>query len=65
MAIQEMARPAVTHRASERERLAATALMAEPETVVSDPPLFSPQAVGALLLGLLLSPKTPKERAPR
>lgn len=42
---------------------ALDALMAEPETPVSDVPLYSPNAAGALLLAalLLLSPVTPKE----
>ncbi|MBW4716429.1 hypothetical protein [Saccharothrix obliqua] len=40
---------------------ALDALMAEPEEVVSDATLYSPQAVGALLLGLLASPKVPEE----
>ncbi|MEU3460911.1 hypothetical protein ABZ721_13260 [Streptomyces sp. NPDC006733] len=37
--------------------------MVEPETAVSDAPVYSPQAGGAglLLLGLLLSPSLPKE----
>ncbi|MDF9814978.1 hypothetical protein [Streptomyces sp. SPB162] len=37
----------------------------EPETTVSDAPVYSPQASGSgtglLLLGLLLSPSLPKE----
>ncbi|MFJ1705942.1 hypothetical protein [Kitasatospora sp. NPDC088346] len=67
MATQEVLRSSVTHRATAQERLAATALMTEHETAVSDPPVFCPQALGAgvLLLGLLLSPKVPKERPPR
>lgn len=38
-------------------------LVAEPESVVSDPPLPAPNAAAILLLGLaaLLSPATPKE----
>lgn len=37
--------------------------MAEPETALSDAPVYSPQAIGGglLLLGLLLSPTQPKE----
>ena len=67
MPIQEIVRPTVTHRVSEQEQLAAIALMTEAETAISDPPLFSPQAagIGVLLLGLLLSPKVPKEARPR
>ncbi|MYS83638.1 hypothetical protein [Embleya scabrispora] len=39
-------------------------LMIEEETTISDAPLFVPEDIGAglLLLGLLLSPKPPKER---
>ncbi|WKX72032.1 hypothetical protein ACQUSR_13110 [Streptomyces sp. P1-3] len=40
---------------------ATHALMVEPETTISDAPLYSPEAKGALLLLLLLSPKSPKE----
>ncbi len=38
-------------------------LVAEPESALADPPLATPNAAGALLLGLalLLSPATPKE----
>jgi hypothetical protein len=38
-------------------------LVAEPETALADPPLATPNAAGALLLGLLLalSPGTPKD----
>ncbi|MEV0677746.1 hypothetical protein AB0I60_14600 [Actinosynnema sp. NPDC050436] len=38
-------------------------LMVEPESTVTDPPLPMPNAAGglALLLGLLISPSTPKE----
>ncbi|MCM2420999.1 hypothetical protein [Streptomyces sp. RKAG293] len=37
--------------------------MMEPETALSDAPVYSPQAIGGgiLLLGLLLSPSQPKE----
>jgi hypothetical protein len=35
--------------------------MTEPEAPQSDAPVYSPEAAGALLLGLLLSPKEPKE----
>ncbi|MER5253018.1 MULTISPECIES: hypothetical protein [unclassified Streptomyces] len=43
--------------------VALGAAMVEPETAVSDAPVYSPQAGGAglLLLGLLLSPSQPKE----
>ncbi|WP_441250592.1 hypothetical protein [Kitasatospora sp. McL0602] len=43
------------------ELAAVAALISEEESAVSDAPLFRPEAVGALLLGLLLSPKEPKE----
>ena len=36
-------------------------LMAEPESVVSDAPLYSPSAAGLLLALLLLSPNDPKD----
>lgn len=36
-------------------------LMAEPESVVSDAPIYVPSAAGLLLALLLLSPKQPKE----
>ncbi|MCC8247878.1 hypothetical protein [Saccharothrix luteola] len=36
-------------------------LVAEPESTIGDPPLPEPNAAGALLLGLLISPPTPKE----
>jgi len=35
--------------------------MAEPESVVSDAPLYSPSAAGLLLALLLLSPNDPKD----
>lgn len=45
------------------ETTAVTSLMAEPEAAISDAPVFSPQAAGALLALLLLSPKTePKDK---
>ncbi|MEU0939182.1 MULTISPECIES: hypothetical protein [unclassified Embleya] len=39
-------------------------LMIEEETTISDAPLFAPEDFGGglLVLGLLLSPKPPKER---
>ncbi|WP_285737229.1 hypothetical protein [Kitasatospora phosalacinea] len=42
-------------------------LMLEDEAVVSDAPTYSPEAVGGglLVLGLLLSPKPPKEKPTR
>ncbi|WP_309112464.1 hypothetical protein [Saccharothrix sp.] len=57
-----MALHALTHPiATTEQRTALTALMAPPETAVSDAPLHEPQAAGGLLLGLLISPPTPKE----
>jgi hypothetical protein len=49
--------------AAPEDQAVLSALMAEPEAVLSDAPLYTPQAAGALLLGLLLilSPATPKE----
>ncbi|MEC4016204.1 hypothetical protein [Streptomyces sp. H27-D2] len=46
------------------DRAALGAAMVEPETSLSDAPVNSPQAwgVGFLLLGLLLSPKEPKDK---
>jgi hypothetical protein len=38
--------------------------MTEPESTVSGAPLYSPQAAGGLLLGLLISPKIPSEPKP-
>ncbi|MER8098809.1 hypothetical protein [Kitasatospora sp. NPDC094016] len=40
-------------------------LMVEDEAVVSDAPTYSPEALGLLLLALLLSPKPPKEKSTR
>lgn len=44
------------------EREALGTAMAEPEAAVSDAPQYSPQAIGLLLLALLLSPKEPKSK---
>lgn len=56
-------RTAVRPVATPEEQLALCSLMAEPESTVSDAPLYSPQAAGLLLLGLLLllSPPVPEE----
>jgi hypothetical protein len=56
-------RTAVRTTATPEEQSALGMLMAEPETSLSDAPLHTPSAAGALLLGLLLilSPATPKE----
>jgi hypothetical protein len=51
-----------TSMASPEELETVTALMAEEESAISDAPIYRPEAAGALLLGLLLSPKEPKER---
>ncbi|XVV03076.1 hypothetical protein ACQPW3_37985 [Actinosynnema sp. CA-248983] len=57
-----MALHTLTHPvANAEQRTALTSLMAPPETAVSDAPLHEPHAAGALLLGLLISPPTPKE----
>ncbi|MFF5127089.1 hypothetical protein ACFY41_09185 [Streptomyces syringium] len=50
---------AVELTASPTDDAAVGALMAEPETAISDAPVFAPEAVASLLA--LLSPKTPKE----
>ncbi|MDT0442600.1 MULTISPECIES: hypothetical protein [unclassified Streptomyces] len=47
--------------ANPTEEAAVHALMVEQEAPLSDAPLYSPEAVGVLLLLLLLSPKTPSE----
>ncbi|ONI87799.1 hypothetical protein ALI22I_20980 [Saccharothrix sp. ALI-22-I] len=54
---------AVRSVATPEQQVALGRLMAEPETSVSDAPLYSPQAAGlALLLALLLvSPSVPEE----
>jgi hypothetical protein len=59
MFTKTLVRPVVTPD----DQAALGALMAEPEAVLSDAPLYTPQAEGLLLLGLLLilSPATPKE----
>jgi hypothetical protein len=53
----------VRQPAAPATRTVAT-LMIEEETTISDAPLYAPEDFGAglLLLGLLLSPKPPKER---
>lgn len=43
------------------EATALGSLMVEPEAVVSDAPLYAPEAAGVLLLLALLSPREPKE----
>ncbi|MFJ1792873.1 hypothetical protein [Kitasatospora griseola] len=50
------------HRATAPELGTVKALMTEDESPVSDAPLYRPEAVGLLLLALLLSPKGPKEK---
>ncbi|MGW1072456.1 hypothetical protein [Streptomyces sp. NPDC002537] len=47
--------------ATPTEAVAIADLMVEPEATVSDAPLPAPEAGGFLLLGLLLSPKEPRE----
>ncbi|GAA2111580.1 hypothetical protein GCM10009759_53720 [Kitasatospora saccharophila] len=60
----ETAPPSRTATSTEAAALAS--LMVEDEAAVSDAPTYSPEAVGAglLVLGLLLSPKPPKEAKP-
>lgn len=43
------------------DTMALGAAMVETEAAVSDAPTYAPEATGALLLGLLISPKEPKE----
>ena len=56
-------RTAVRTTATSQQQSALGTLMAEPEAPLSDAPLHTPSAAGALLLGLLLalSPAAPKE----
>ncbi|MFC8722346.1 hypothetical protein [Kitasatospora sp. NPDC057198] len=53
--------------ATSAEAAALASLMVEDEAAVSDAPTYSPEALGAglLVLGLLLSPKPPKEKPTR
>ncbi|GAA2430523.1 hypothetical protein [Streptomyces macrosporus] len=44
------------------ERHTVADLMAVREAPISDAPVWAPEAVGLLLLALLLSPKEPKEK---
>lgn len=59
MSVHTLTRPSATPG----ERIALENLMVEPETPLSDAPLYTPSAAFALLLALLLilSPATPKE----
>ncbi|MFJ5925587.1 hypothetical protein ACIQF6_23560 [Kitasatospora sp. NPDC092948] len=50
------------HTVTTPELGAVKALLSEDESPVSDAPLYRPEAVGLLLLALLLSPKGPKEK---
>jgi hypothetical protein len=64
MLAQELIHPVEGLRVTPAEQGAVTALMVETEAPVSDAPLYAPEDVGTglLLLGLLLSPKPPKDR---
>ncbi|SFC36901.1 hypothetical protein [Streptomyces aidingensis] len=55
-----LAQETVRLTATTAQAEAAEELMAAPEAAVSDAPLPAPEGAGALLLGLLLSPKEPK-----
>ncbi|GAA2382425.1 hypothetical protein GCM10010420_00390 [Streptomyces glaucosporus] len=44
------------------ERHAVTDLMTVQEAPISDAPVWAPEAIGILLLALLLSPREPKEK---
>ncbi|SES33155.1 hypothetical protein SAMN05216188_1348 [Lentzea xinjiangensis] len=57
MTVHTSARPVL----APADLAALSTLVAEPESAVADPPLPEPNAAGVLLLGLLLSPSTPKE----
>ncbi|MEU4746212.1 hypothetical protein AB0G02_37925 [Actinosynnema sp. NPDC023658] len=59
MSVQILTRPVATPD----RQVALGTLMAEPEAIISDAPLYSPQSAGLLLLGLLLllSPGVPEE----
>ncbi|MTE20347.1 hypothetical protein F0L17_14775 [Streptomyces sp. TRM43335] len=48
--------------AAPAERHAVTDLMTPHEAPISDAPVWAPEAVGVLLLLLLLSPKEPKQK---
>ncbi|MFD7578601.1 hypothetical protein [Kitasatospora sp. NPDC059817] len=54
-----------TPTATRAEADTLASLMVEDEAVVSDAPTHSPEALGLLLLALLLSPKPPKEKSTR
>jgi hypothetical protein len=62
MLTHELAR--TTPTLAPEEFSALTSLMAEEEAPLSDAPLYTPEdgGIGVLLLGLLLSPKPPKDR---
>ncbi|QMU69549.1 hypothetical protein [Streptacidiphilus sp. P02-A3a] len=62
MLTHELTRTAT--RVAPEDLSALTTLMAEEEAPLSDAPLYSPEDFGGglLVLGLLLSPKPPKDR---
>ncbi|QMU76991.1 hypothetical protein GXW83_16050 [Streptacidiphilus sp. PB12-B1b] len=64
MLTHELARTRGTTQLAPAEFSAVTSLMSEEEAPISDAPLYTPEdaGVGILLLGLLLSPKPPKDR---
>ncbi|MBL1067475.1 hypothetical protein [Streptomyces sp. 7-21] len=62
----ELSRPTTTPLADPAMRDAVADLVTHRQAPVSDAPLYAPEATGALLLGLLLTPKEPKEpKTPR
>ncbi|WP_231608064.1 hypothetical protein [Streptacidiphilus albus] len=63
MLTQELTRP-IRSTSTPAELSALATLMVEEEATVSDAPLYTPEdaGVGILALGLLLSPKPPKNR---
>jgi hypothetical protein len=54
-----------SHSTALAEATTLASLMVEDEAVVSDAPTYRPEAAGALLLLVLLSPKQPKEKPNR
>ncbi|REE99835.1 hypothetical protein [Thermomonospora umbrina] len=57
-----LAQKEITQVGTTTDAAAVGSLMVEPEAVISDAPVFSPSAVGVLLLLILLSPKEPKSK---
>ncbi|WP_406278419.1 hypothetical protein [Embleya sp. NBC_00896] len=64
MLTQPIRQPAQRSPITPNQAGTVATLMIEEETTISDAPLYTPEDIGGglLLLGLLLSPKPPKER---